>query len=181
MREGGRFRQIESLQRARALYRDECILVGGVTYLGSARLALLEPLVDRLAIRRVDDEEVLPVREAIGDQVVEDSAALVRQQRVLRLAVGDALEIVLEHLLKEGKRSRAVHVELPHVGHVERAGVRAYSAVLGDHALVLDGHLPTCERNHPRARVDVARVQRRALQRGLHGRDSSSSRLRRAP
>ena len=41
--------------------------------------------------------------------------------------------------------------------------------MLGDHAFVLDGHLPAGERHHPGAERDVAVMQRRASQALAHG------------
>ena len=64
---------------------------------------------------------------------------------------------------------RAVDVDLAHVRDVERAGVRPDGPVLGDHALVLHGHLVAGEGHHARAERDVARVQRRAQERRFHG------------
>src|SRR5258705_10036541 len=49
---------------------------------------------------------------------------------------------------------------------VEDAGVHTDGAMLLDHALVLDGHLPAGERHHARAESDVTIVKRR-LQQGL--------------
>ncbi len=68
-------------------------------------------------------------------------------------------------------------VELPHVGDVERAGVAAHGEVLGDHALVLDRHLPAGERDHPRAGRDVALEERRPAKGRAHARDNSSDPL----
>jgi hypothetical protein len=48
------------------------------------------------------------------------------------------------------------------VGDVEDTGVGTNGAVLGNHALVLDWHLPARERDHARAQFDVAVVERRA-------------------
>ena len=64
-------------------------------------------------------------------------------------------------------RPRPLDLELAHVRDVEDAGVAAHGAVLGDHALVLHGHLPAGERDQPRAERDVPLVERRSAQR-LH-------------
>ncbi len=58
-------------------------------------------------------------------------------------------------------RARPLDLELAHVRDVEDAAVRAHGAVLRDHALVLDRHLPAGEGHHPRAGGDVAVVERR--------------------
>ena len=70
-------------------------------------------------------------------------------------------------------RRRPVDVDLSHVRDVERPAVGANGPVLLDHARILDRHLVAGEGHHPRAEREVARVERRALERrGLHGRDS---------
>ena len=64
---------------------------------------------------------------------------------------------------------RAFELEASHVRDVEHPAVLPHGPVLGDDALVLDGHLPAGERHHARAERDVAFVERRAKQ-GLHAR-----------
>ena len=164
-----RVREAETLERARPLYRHEAVLVRGVAHLAATRLALLQPVVDRGAIRRVDDEIELAVREAVGDEVVDDATDLVRQQGVLRLSVAELVDVVREHRLQERLRRRPVDVDLSHVRDVERPRVGADCFVLGDHALVLHRHLVAGEGHHARAERDVARIQRRAQERRFHG------------
>ena len=177
VREGGLLGEAESLEGARALHGDEAVLVGGVAYLASAWLALLQPLVDRTPVRGVADHEVLAVRESVDDEVVDDPALLVREQRVLRFAVRDLVEIVREHLLEERVRGGAVDVDVAHVRDVEGAAVGPNGPVLLDDAPVLDGHLEAGERHHPRTERHVARVERRARERrGLHAQESIRSR-----
>ena len=124
VREGRCVGEAEPLERARSLHRDEPVLVGGVAHLAAARLALLQPVVDGCAIRRIDDEVELPVAEPVRDEVVDDPARVVREQRVLRLAVLEPVDVVREHRLEELLRRRAVDVDLAHVRDVEGAGVR---------------------------------------------------------
>jgi hypothetical protein len=121
------------------------------------------------AVRRIHDQQEARRLALVRDQVVDDAAALVRQQRVLRLAGGDAVEVVREERLQQLARPRPLDLELPHVRDVERARVRAHSPVLGDDALVLDRHLPAGERHEARAKRDVALVEGRPQQ-GLHRR-----------
>ena len=169
MRERRSIAQTEPLERAGALNRDEAVLVGGVAHLAAARLTLLQPGVDRGAIRGVDDEVELAVPEPVGDEVVDDSARLVREQRVLRVAVRELVDVVREHRLEEGLRRGPVDVDLAHVRDVEGAGVRPNGLVLGDDTLVLDRHLVAGERHHARAELDMARVQGRTQERRFHG------------
>ena len=157
----------------RALHGDEAVIVGGVPHLGAAWLALLQPLVDGGAVRGVADDEVLAMRDAVHDHVVDDAAPLVRQERVLGVAVLEFVEVVREHLLQEPRRARPVDVDLAHVRDVEGARIRSDGAMLLDHADVLNGHLVPGEGHDARAESDVALVQRRARERrGLHVGDS---------
>ncbi len=106
--------------------------------------------------------------EPVGDQVVDDPAVLVRQQRVLRLAGLDPVEVIRERRLQELVGMWPLHLELAHVRDVEDAGIGPHRAVLGDHALVLHGHLPAGERNHSRSERDMPSVERRVEKRLGH-------------
>ena len=117
--------------RRRALDGEQRVLVGGVAHLGAADLALLEPAVGGLSVAGVDHEQRVERADAVGDQVVDDAAALVRQQRVLRLAVGEPREVVREQALQELELRRAFDVDLAHVRDVEDAAVAPDGEVLG--------------------------------------------------
>ena len=70
-------------------------------------------------------------------------------------------------------RVRPFDVQLAHVRDVEHAAAGANGHVLGDDALVLDGHLPAGERHHPRSGAELPLVERRPAQvgyGGVHGR-----------
>ena len=101
--------------------------------------------------------------------------SLVRQQRVLGVAVAEPVEVVREQRLEQLVRRRAFDVELAHVRDVEDAAVLAHGAVLRDHALVLHRHLPAGERHHARAGREVALVERRPQKR-LHARVTLTAR-----
>jgi hypothetical protein len=115
----------------------------------------------------------MAVTHPVDDQVVDDATLLVRQEGVLRLAVADAVEVVREHRLQELVRGGAFDVQLPHVGDIERARVAPDGEVLGNHSLVLHGHLPARKRHHSGAGRHVALVQRRPAEGRVHGRDNS--------
>ena len=72
-------------------------------------------------------------------------------------------EVVREEALQQLGLRRPLDVDLAHVGDVEDAAVAPDGEMLGDHALVLHGHLPAGERHHARAERDVAIVQRRRV------------------
>ena len=115
VRERRCLREAEPFQRARSLDGQQRVVVGGVADLGPADLALLHPRVRGVAVTRVDDNEVVVRVDPVGDQVVDDAAAFIRQERVLRLAVTDLVEVVREQRLEELVRSRAFDMELAHV------------------------------------------------------------------
>src|SRR5262249_59971391 len=102
------------------------------------------------------------------------------EQRVLRLADADPVEIVGQRGLQELRRARALDLELAHVRDVEDAAVGSYRLVLWDDAFVLDRHLPAGERNHPRAEGDVRVVERRPQERLGHA-TPMLTRLRKVP
>jgi hypothetical protein len=84
-------RQVEPLQRARPLHRDQAVVVGHVADVRAGHLPLLQPGEVRLAVRGVHDQEKPEGIELVHDQVVDDAAGVVRQQRVLRRARLDPL------------------------------------------------------------------------------------------
>ncbi len=132
-------------------------------------LAILDPLEVAFPVRRVDDEQIAAALDAVDDQVVDDPALLVGQERVLRPADVDLVDVVREQRLEELPGRRPLDVELAHVRDVEDAAVLTHRPVLGNDALVLHRHLPTGEGHHPRAQRDVALVERSPEQR-LHAR-----------
>ena len=163
-----RGRKAELLDRVRPLDREQRALAGEVAHVRAGYLAFLEPPEVGSEVPGVDDEQVPELAEPVRDQVVDDAAPLVRQERVLRLARLDPVEVVRDEPLQELVRPRPLDLELSHVRHVEHACVGTHRPVLLDHARVLDGHLPSGERDHPRAEGDVTVVERRALKRLRH-------------
>ena len=126
-----------------------------------------------LGVRGVHDEQVPVSAGPVDDQVVDDPAVLVRQQRVLRLAELEVGDVVREQPLQHLGRGRPLDLELAHVRDVEDAGVRPYRLVLGDHSFVLHRQLPAGERHHAAAGGDVPVVKRCPAQR-LHRRDANA-------
>ena len=153
--------------RPRALDGEQRVPIGDVPDVGARPLALLDPFVVGVRVRCVDDQEVAAALEAVDDQVVDDAALLVREQRVLGLTDLEPVDVVREHGLEQIACVGAFDLDLAHVRDVEDTAVSAHGAVLGDDALVLHGHLPAGEGHHPGAERDVALVERRAKQR-LH-------------
>ena len=168
-RERRRLAETEPLERAGPLDGEESVLVGDVTDVGAAMLAVLDPLEVGLPVRRIHHEEIAAALDPVDDQVVDDPAPLVRQQRVLRTTDLDLVDVVREERLEQLASRRPLDVELAHVRDVEDAAVLAHGPVLRNDSLVLDRHLPAGEGNHPGAERHVALVEGRAKQ-GLHAR-----------
>jgi len=152
----------------RPLDGEEGKVLRHVADVRASDLPLLEPGVVGLAVRGVHDEEVEALPEPVDDEIVDDPAPVVREERVLRLADGEPVEVVRERALEELARVRSFDFELAHVRDVEDAGVGPHRAMLRDDALVLHGHLPACERHHARSELDVPIVERRVLERLGH-------------
>jgi hypothetical protein len=130
---------------------------------------LHDPVEVGFAVRRVDDQDEPARLDAVDDQVVDDPAALVREQRVLGAAFRHLVDVVREQTLKHRRHLGPLELEAAHVRHVEHPAVLAHREVFRDDALVLHRHLPAGERNHPRTERDMALVERRSKQ-GLHAR-----------
>ena len=65
-----------------------------------------------VAVRRVHDQQEAERVELVGDQVVDDPSALVRQQRVLGAARLDPVEVVREQRLEQLARARPLDLQL---------------------------------------------------------------------
>ena len=98
---------------------------------------------------------------AVHDDVVDDAAAGVEQQRVLRLAVGD-LATGCRRARSRGRRGslRPAYLDLGHVRDVEDAGRGAHGVVLGEVGGVAHRHLPAGEVGEARTGVHVDVVER---------------------
>ena len=86
--------QIQPLDCAGPLDCEQRVLVGGVAHIGAADLSFLEPAEVHLPVGGVHDQQIPERLEPVDDQIVDDPAAVVRQERVLRLARADLFEIV---------------------------------------------------------------------------------------
>ena len=77
-------------------------------------------------------------------------------------------DVVARHALQEGERAGTLQLELAHVRDVEEPGRLPHREVLGDHAAVLDRHLPAGEGHHLRAQGAVSGMERGSLEIGRH-------------
>jgi hypothetical protein len=147
-------------KRLRPLHGKEGPVGGDVFRLRESRMV-------RLDVRGVHDEEIVVRTPAVGDEIVDDPALVVREQGVLRVAVVHLVEVVREAGLQVVVGAVPGDPELPHVRDVEDAGRGPDSPMLAHDGRVLNRHLPASKGDEARAESGVALVQRRAPKR-LH-------------
>ena len=120
--------------------------------------------------RCVNDQQKFSVADAIRDQIVDDSAGIVEQERVLTLADVQFLDAVGQHRVQPCGSAATANDELAHVRNVEDADVVSDRLMFLDDACVLNRHQPAGERHHLRAAFDVLVIQRRLFLRSFgHG------------
>jgi hypothetical protein len=125
---------------------------------------------DLAAVARVADDEDLLLADAVDDEVIEDAAVLPAARGVGGAADGQRADGVGHQPVGHRDRLGPPQAELAHVADVEHAGPLPDGVMLGDDALVLDGHLVAGEGNHAAAGGDVGRVERGAGEGTGHGR-----------
>ena len=171
-RERRRLGEPEPLERARPLHGDQRRTRRRRRGRPSRDLALLQPLEVDVRVRRVDDQQEPARVELVDDQVVDDPAALVRQQRVLRLAdARSGRGRSRAATARSSLRARPLDLELAHVRDVEHAASLAHGAVLRRSR-------PRTARASPSRRTaPCARRARRGARRAASGGASASRRM----
>ena len=146
--------------RVRSLHGDHRQIGARLDVDFERRRPALQPggvLVARAGVH--DDAEVLCVAE-VGDQVVDDAAALVEHAAVERLArIFELRDVVREQVAQVVARTRAADVGDEHVRHVEHAGIAPHGVMLFDLRAVVDRHVPAAEVHHAGTRRNVRFVQ----------------------
>src|SRR6266851_3957140 len=102
--------------------------------------------------------------DAVDDDVVDDRPALVRQQTVASVTDLETRDVARDQAVEGGEGARALEEELAHMREIEEPRRAADRAMLRDDTGVLDGHLPSRERDHLRAERAVPFVQWRVPQ-----------------
>src|SRR4029453_12627509 len=95
----------------------------------------------------------------VGDEVVDDAAVFLADQRVLALALGHGGNFAYQRIVQDRRRVRSGDPDFAHVGEVEQAGGLADGVVLGQLGGVLKGHLPAAEIREGRAQFLVLFVE----------------------
>ena len=151
---------VEDLRGERALdgHGGPCGAVVGEGDAGGGVLG--EPCAVLVETAGIDDEEPLVVIEPVGDEVVDDAAFFVEEERVLALTGVEGGGVVGEEGVEPCGGVGAGDEEFAHVGDVEDAAGGADGEVLSGDACVLDGHIPACEGDHAGSEGEVGREER---------------------
>jgi len=112
----------------------------------------------------VDDEEELAVADAVSDEVVDDTAAVIEEKSVVALAGGESGDIVGEGAIEKSLSTGAADDELPHVRDIKKADFLPDGMVLGDEGAVLDWHFPARKGDQPGSQCEVLLMQWGALE-----------------
>jgi len=112
-------------------------------------------------------DQPIAVLEAVGDQVVDDAAALIEHGAV----EGGAGRLQARHVIGEQLAQPllgvgAGNVQDGHVADIEQPGVAARPVMFLQLGAIVQGHFPARERHHARTRGDVDFVQWRASTHG---------------
>ena len=147
----------QQFDRVRALDRQHdrlrCDLGGRVAGDGA------QPLEVRVGVGGVvDDQPALP-GQVVDEDVVLDAPAFVAVERVVGLAHRQGRHVEGRYRAQQRRCLRAPHPGSREVRDIEDAGALAHGLVLGDDALVLEGHLPAGKRREACAERRMALMQ----------------------
>ena len=99
----------------------------------------------------------------VGDQVIDDAAAVIEHGTVQGTARGDAVHVVGQQVAQKVPRTGPGNIHHRHMGDVEYAGVLAHRVVLLDLGAIVDRHVPAAKVDHLAAGRQVRVVQSCAM------------------
>ena len=105
------------------------------------------------------------VGDFVHQDVVDESAVLIQQAGILRLADFEFRSIVGGDVIDQVQGLRTANLDLAHVADIENPDALAHGVVLFEHAGILHGHVPSAEVDHLCAHAAVNCVQRSRPQR----------------
>ena len=108
---------------------------------------LLQPIEIFFSARRIYYKQELVRRSSVDDEVIDDSAIFVEEERVLALTDLEAFDVIRQHSVEPLARILAGRDELAHVRNVEDAEIFPHRLMLVHNACVLDRHEPAAEWN----------------------------------
>src|SRR5205085_4447772 len=153
--------RMQQFHHARSLDREPAVIRAPVLQLAIVAQMLPQPGEVFIDARRIHDQQKFVRRRPVNNQVVDNSAAVVQEKRVLPRADFELVDVVGEHLVQPRAHARTSRHQLAHVRNVEHADVLPHRLVLVDDPAVLHGHDPIAERNHLRTEPQVLVVERR--------------------
>ena len=154
----------QNLLRARALNSNQ----GGlIRLIHELNVEITQALAHRcevsVNVRSVRNDHEFLIAQTVSNQVVNDAALVVDQDRVLCLTDLQDGHVRHQSVIQERARIRTGHTELTHVGQVENTGTSTDSLMLSNVISVLQGHIPAAEVGERSAKLLVDRVQRGLL------------------
>ena len=170
--DGGQIGGGELLQRGarvRTLDGDLRVVVARQADLGVEVVVRPDVLEILLLVGGVDAQEIVVVGDFVDQHVVDESAVLVEQARILDLAGLEAAGGVGGDVIGQPQRLRAGDVDLAHVADIENTHAAAHGEVFFDQRGILHGHVPAAEIHHFGAHRAMGGVQAGGFQGGRGG------------
>src|SRR6266478_9387514 len=120
----------------------------------------LQPAEILICACGVYDEQKRFISDSIRDQVIDDAAPLIKEERVLAHSDTEFVDVVCEHRVEPLSRAQSIDNKLAHVRNIEDADVVSHCLMFLNDAGVLHRHEPSGEGNHFRAQPHVLVVKR---------------------
>jgi hypothetical protein len=155
-------------------------VIGNIGYRNvEAPCAFVHPCDIFCDVGGIDDDQVI-ISEIVDERIIDNPAVGATHQRIIRPTRQDRGNIIRHQILKEPQRIRSAHFHLTHMADIEQTGCFAHCAMFLDDPAVLNRHLPTAKRHHPRTQRQMTLVEWRATQpnRLTHQATSSSNKKR---
>ena len=124
---------------------------------------LIDPVPVLVYVRRIYNEHVLDLADAVHEQVVDNATPTVGQVAVLDFSVEESAGVVGRYTLNQVKCPFAFEDELAHVRDIEHADAVADRIVFVEVGGVADGHFVARERHDLRAQLLMNVMERNLL------------------
>ena len=124
----------QNLLRHRTLYRDLPELVARVMIAGMTGQVRFHPRRVLVAVAGVDDNQVIVLRHAVDNQIVDHAAFVVAEHAVTHVAVKHFGNIGRDEVLNVLQRVLAMEDQLSHVRHIKKTCLFAHCHMFGKNA-----------------------------------------------
>ncbi len=115
----------------------------------------------------IHHQKILPVTQAIDDQVINHPALVIEHQGVLTVADSQLAHIVGQSPVEKVLSPGSFDQELAHVGDVKDPHLLPHRLVLIHDARVLHRHLPSGKGHHAGGQLQMGLMERGTIQRGF--------------